>query len=279
MPHAAEKTIGRKDSEGVMQFVTSRVSNCDASSWRKLLIYNTNVLSMVGWTDEMTNSKALHEGAEEDFVIKLRDIEDHLHTAELGLSSMVTGVENHLGKEASAELNKAHQSLGQCMNAVAAAKRNLEFVTEILNVRKASLELKEIALRSWPKKSFIERMTWIATALFPVGGVSFVFAGGLTDASLAVAIESWSMGSLILILSLVALKRDDDEKWEFYANEFGVYRNMQEPRTKATNCFRTDKNIVHSIAFDQRKGFRGRRGCGTGRGRTRSEGIFVSRLS
>jgi len=187
---------------------------------------------MVGWTDEMTNSKALHENAEEDFVIKLRDIEDNLRTADLSLYSMAAGVETHLGKEVSGELNKARQSLGHCMNAVAAAKRNLEFVTEILNVRKASLELKEIALRSWPKKSFIERMTWIATALFPVGGVSFVFAGGLTDASLVAAIAAWSAGSLILILSLVALKRDDDDKWEFYENEFGVYRNFQEQLIK-----------------------------------------------
>lgn len=180
----------------------------------------------------MTNSRALHEGAEEDFVVKLSDIESDLLDAEMTLSSLATRIETHLGKEASADLNKARQNIGQNMNKVHAAKQNLDFVTEILNTRKASLELKEVALRSWPKKSFVERMTWIATALFPVGGVSFVFAGGLTDASLAAAISSWSVGSVVLILSLVALKRDDDDKWEFYENEFGVYRNMQEQLSK-----------------------------------------------
>ncbi|MDH3364993.1 MAG: hypothetical protein OEM29_03170 [Thermoplasmata archaeon] len=31
------------------------------------------------------------------------------------------------------------------------------------------------------------------------------------------------------------MKKDDDDKWEFYENEFGIYRNMREQMAKLWN--------------------------------------------
>jgi len=180
----------------------------------------------------MTDSKALHEEAEEDFVVKLDDLQKMLQNASGNLEPLRTQVQKHLQPVDLQQMENAQMWIGKCMTNVVTAKQNLDSVTEILNTRKASLELKEIAFRSWPKKSYIERMTWIATALFPAGGIPFVFTDGLTSASLATAIVIWSIGSVILVLSLLALKRDDDDKWEFYENEFGVERNMLETLRK-----------------------------------------------
>ncbi len=174
----------------------------------------------------MIISKDLQKTAESDFVVRLDRLGDALQNVSLSLEPLRTRVERHLQKEDLQNIDNIRRSIGRCMTDVMNAKQNLDSVTEILNTRKASLELKEIAFRSWPKRSYIERMTWIATALFPAGGFPFVLAGGVNSASLTTALVTWSVGSAALVLSLWMLKRDDDDKWEFYENEFGIQRSL-----------------------------------------------------
>lgn len=174
----------------------------------------------------MTDSKTLYRNAERDFVVKLDDLTNALQNANSNLEPLRTHIEKQQLKEGDLQqIENARRLIGKCMSDIITAKQNLDSVAEILNTRRASMEVKEIALRSWPKKSYIERMTWIATALFPAGGVSFVFAGGLTNASLATAIVAWIVGSLTLLFSLRALKKDDEDKWKFFENEFGIQNN------------------------------------------------------
>lgn len=178
----------------------------------------------------MTESKVLHLKAEEDFVLKLDDIDKMLDSAQSNLNNP-----KHITEQ---QANNASLWIQKCKNSVSTAKQNLDSVSDILNTRKASLELKEIAVRSWPRSTFIDRLTWIATALFPAGGISFVFAGGLTDESLMTAIAFWLVGAIALIMSVVALKKEDDRKWRYFEYEFGIDKKGGNPSSTGSKAKR-----------------------------------------
>jgi len=179
----------------------------------------------------MTDSKTLHDKAEEDLIVKLENIQTHLNNADGNIEGLRSHLVQNDQKLPPQAFENAKASIGKCRSEVYNAKSNLDTVSEILNVRKASLELKEVVLRSKPRSAFVERMTWIATALFPAGGFSFVLAGGVNDASILVAGVVWAVAAVLMIASLGYLKIDDDERREYFKKEFGELQ--PEPRSPA----------------------------------------------
>jgi len=103
------------------------------------------------------------------------------------------------------------------------AKTSIERVTDILNTRKVSLELKRIVVESWPRKAWVDRLTYISTALFGIGGVPFAFtAGRITDASLLLAAVTWVSALVLMVWSLHALWKEDNAKRAYFEREFGL---------------------------------------------------------
>lgn len=171
----------------------------------------------------MTTSKVLHEGAESDFAVKLEELEKMLQNARTNLEPLKPEVKKHLQSSHLQQIENANLWIEKCSSSVTLAKQNLDSVTDILNLRKASYEVKEVVVRSWPKRSLTERLSYISTALFPIGGTPFILTGGeVTEAALATAAVIWSMAGILLLGSLGHLFLDDREKWKYFKREFDL---------------------------------------------------------
>ena len=178
----------------------------------------------------MTDSKTLHEDAEKDFVVKLDELQKMLQDANGNLEPLRTHIQKHLQPGDLQQMENARMWIGKCMTNVTTAKQNLDSVSEILNLRKASYEVKEVVVRSWPKRALTERLTYISTALFPIGGTPFVLTGGeATQAAMLTAAMIWAMATAMLIGSLAHLYLDDREKWSYFKREFEVQTTKKSP--------------------------------------------------
>jgi len=177
---------------------------------------------------KMTDSKTLHQDAEKDFVIKLDDLLRMLENAGSNLEPLRTQIERHLQKGDLQQMDNIRTWISKCMSNVTTAKQNLDSVSEILNLRKASYEVKEVVVRSWPKRAFTERLSYISTALFPIGSAPLLLAGGqLTESSVLAAAFIWSMATILLIGSLAHIYLDDRDKWAYFEREFELQETLR----------------------------------------------------
>jgi hypothetical protein len=83
--------------------------------------------------------------------------------------------------------------------------------------------VKRIVVESWPRKAWIDRLAYISTALFGIGGAPFALtAGRVTDASLLVAGVLWVFGGILMGWSLNGLRKEDNAKRNYFEKEFGL---------------------------------------------------------
>ena len=170
----------------------------------------------------MTGAKSTFDKVDDDLVTKMVEVASFLEMASEYVEPLKRRVLSGSDEKAKTYLSAYESSFQAAKNLVAQVNANIESTKERLELKKISYEAREIAARSWPKKTWIEKMTWVATAMFPSGGVGFVFAGGLTDESLLFAIVVWSVAIFTLVASLWALKNEDKRKWEFFSREFEI---------------------------------------------------------
>ena len=170
----------------------------------------------------MTEAKDLYDKANQDFVAKISEIVRSMQMANEYLGPLKKRVEEGSDEKAKLFLSQLAARIQESNNLASQTKVKVDSVKELLELKKISYEAREIASRSWPKKTWIERLTWVATALFPSGGVPFVLSGGVTEVALASATVIWSAATVSLIISLWALKNEDDRKRAFFKREFDI---------------------------------------------------------
>ncbi len=170
----------------------------------------------------MTDAKDDFDAVDRHMVTKLAEVQNLMSSAVSALEPVRARIQSGQDEKAKQFLPNLVNSIQQASGKISDVRSDLEFFKERIELMKVSYEAREIALRSWPKKAWIERLVWVATALFPAGGVPFVLAGGLTVESLLAAGVMWTVGSITLIWSLMALRREDRERWEFFKREFNI---------------------------------------------------------
>src|SRR2546425_10695143 len=144
----------------------------------------------------MMDNKSLLDAMEKGFVSSLGDWTQWLENARGNVEGLDKEKNSTAAKNIVVWLDKARQSMES-------AKANIEAVTNILNARKASLGLKKIVVESWPKRVWIDRLTYISTALFGLGGVPFVLsAGQVTVGAFISALVVWLTDLTLMGISL-----------------------------------------------------------------------------
>jgi hypothetical protein len=126
-------------------------------------------------------------------------------------------------KESETALNNVRRWLGRLFQSPYAARDDLNAVVDVLNVSKARMETLKIVVESWPKSVFVDRMAYLGTALFALGGAPFAATGGIiSEAAILVALVLWGAGAALLGWSLEELRREDRAKFAFFRKEFGI---------------------------------------------------------
>jgi len=165
-----------------------------------------------------------YEKVDQDIFAKIDEWNGLLDAAQNNLDNMTSAVNTHLQEQEKKKLNEARLKIKQLREHFAEAKRNLNSISALLVIKKTNLELKEIAIRSWPKKAWIERLIWVSAAVIAAGSASFAFTGGLPAYQGIIAMSLWLSGFVLMIISLAFQKKWDDEKWAFFEEEFRIDR-------------------------------------------------------
>jgi len=182
----------------------------------------------------VTDSKTLRDEVEKDFVVR---IEDWIKTVEGLQMSIPDPSEKGQEKPIStilSNLRSVRTQLSQLASSMYASKQNLDSVGEILSVRKTSTELKGIVISSWPPRSIIERLTYVAGLLFPAGGVPIALAGGITKESALFSAVMWSVATVLLAWSLIEIRKYDMRKWDYFEQEFEIHPQMSPQNDRAS---------------------------------------------
>ena len=183
----------------------------------------------------MTDPKTIHEEAERDFVTNLenwRNLAGAAQTRIRQAKSTAQGGNPGIVQNA----GDAEGSLEQLITTLDRTKQNLEAVKEILEVRKASYEIKKVVVESWPRRVFTERLSYIATALYPIGGATLVLSGSeVTNTALFSTAAIWLLATILLLGSLGQLFLDDREKWKYFSEEFEVRRPKKSGKPRWSN--------------------------------------------
>jgi len=166
--------------------------------------------------EHMVEEKNLLAEAEKQLVSSLKDWIEWVNN--------VRGtVQNMADTNATTGANNALFWLNKFSQSIDSARTNIERITEILNAKKTSLEVKRIVVESWPRKAWIDRLAYISTALFGIGGAPFALTGGrITDASLLVAGVMWIIGGFSMAWSLNGLRKEDIARGNYFEKEFGL---------------------------------------------------------
>ncbi|MDH3366066.1 MAG: hypothetical protein OEM29_08735 [Thermoplasmata archaeon] len=171
----------------------------------------------------MTDSGTLHDDVERDFVARMDDWIVELGKAFSLLERTRGDPHEPRASNPDPKVDGAIEAVEKVKKSVEASKANLALVNDVLTVRKTSLELKEVVVRSWPRRALSERLAYISSALFPIGGTPFILTGGtITPAAGLTAIIVWVVATALMIGSLAHIYLDDREKWSYFKREFEV---------------------------------------------------------
>lgn len=107
---------------------------------------------------------------------------------------------------------------------------NLTVINQDLVAAKSDAEYREVLVRAWPTNHFLDRMTYIGTAVLGAGGAAYLFVG------LDLALFFWGVGVTLMGAGLAGLWEWERKKWDFYADQFSVderYRPWKRRRGRA----------------------------------------------
>src|SRR5439155_3186537 len=117
--------------------------------------------------------------------------------------------------------------LNRIMDEMATAEGELNVIDSDLRAAKSDAEYREVLVRAWPMNHFLDRMTYLGTAVLGAGGAAFVFVG------LDLALFFWLVGSVLMGGGLWGLWEWERKRWDFYADQFSVEEHYRPWRRKA----------------------------------------------
>jgi hypothetical protein len=132
------------------------------------------------------------------------------------LETIGSGIQDKLGSTPDPALKSWHASIYRLLPEIASSENDLHVVADDLRAAKNDAEYREVLVRAWPVNHFLDRMTYIGTAILGAGGAAFVFVG------LNLALFFWIIGLVLMGAGLGGLWEWERKKWDFYADQFGI---------------------------------------------------------
>jgi hypothetical protein len=116
--------------------------------------------------------------------------------------------------------------LNRIMDEMAVADGDLAVIDSDLRAAKSDAEYREVLVRAWPVNHFLDRMTYLGTAVLGAGGAAFVLVG------LNLALFFWLIGGALMGAGLGGLWEWERKKWDFYADQFSVEEKYRPWRSR-----------------------------------------------
>lgn len=130
-------------------------------------------------------------------------------------------------------LKEIENRLATASKSLHTSSDDLDHLDNFFKFQRSNLEVRKFAFDSWPTSRYVEQMLWVATVLVSLGGGAFATGMVLTTGDLLVSVIAplvfWGIGLYLLAASLKNLKKIDDQKMEFYRDEFGLQRDLPPP--------------------------------------------------
>jgi hypothetical protein len=130
-----------------------------------------------------------------------------------GGSETIASTHQQLSPDAAASwasrLRRAIQEMNQ-------ANLDLTVLQQDLAVAKTEAEYREVLVRAWPTNHFLDRLSYLGGALLGAGGAAYILEG------FPVAVVFWTTGLILMTSGLYGLRKWEQKKWEFYADQFSV---------------------------------------------------------
>jgi len=132
------------------------------------------------------------------------------------LQTVGTGIQEKLSAAKDPALSSWHTIIYRVIAEINSAMNDLHVLSEDLTASRSDAEYREVLVRAWPVNHFLDRMTYIGTAVLGAGGAAFIFHG------LDLAIVFWAIGLILMGLGLGGLWEWERKHWDFYADQFKV---------------------------------------------------------
>jgi len=123
-----------------------------------------------------------------------------------------------------AALKSCHSITYRILAEMGSANEDLRVVAEDLTAAKADAEYRAVLVSGWPVNNFLDRLSYLGTALFGAGGAAFAYGVGFQDPAyrFGPAVILWAVGLSLLLYALSGLSSWEHSRWKFYAKEFAV---------------------------------------------------------
>lgn len=170
-----------------------------------------------------TDSKGMYDEVQKNYVVRVEKWIETVNDLQRQLPSPSTDKQKAIPISTyQPSIDGVRNQLTNLSGSMSASKRDLDHVTEVFNLRKTRAEVLKTTMESWPPNSYLERLTYISTALFPAGGVPPALAGGWNWVSGTVSAVMWVLGAILLWLSLTEVRKTDRCKMAFFGKEFDI---------------------------------------------------------
>ena len=130
-----------------------------------------------------------------------------------------------------AGLKSSHAIIYRIIAEMDSATQDLRVVAEDLAAARADAEFRAVLVSGWPANHFLDRLSYLGTALFGAGGAAFVYGAGFQDPiyRFGPTVSLWGLGLSLLAYSLWGLSRWEESRWRYFAKEFAVPEEYHPP--------------------------------------------------
>jgi hypothetical protein len=171
----------------------------------------------------MLDSKGMFDTVQKDYMVRVEQWIETINRLQMEIPNPSTDKQNITPISTyMPAINGVRTRLSNLSGSMSASKRDLDHVMEVFNLKKTRSEMLKTTVESWPSRGLVERLSYISTALFPLGGVPVALAGGWNWESGVVSAIIWSVGTILLVWSLFEVRKTDQEKWVFFSREFDI---------------------------------------------------------
>jgi len=174
----------------------------------------------------MSEAKEELDAQKEKVILKMKEWEQDVFWAKNETHNLRIADQTPAGPELNAKLEAIEEKLTRAVESIQKADNNLEYLSNYFDFQKSNFDVRKIILDSWPQSRFTEKVLWVATILFSVGGATFVGGMVLTSGDVAPSLVGpvlmWGVGFSLMFLAIRELWRTDKKLMRFYEREFGV---------------------------------------------------------
>lgn len=178
----------------------------------------------------MSEAKEELDNQKEKVIGKMKDWQSDVGWAKNEIHNLQIAEQKPSESEILVKLEPIEGRLTRCFESMQRTDNNLEGLKNYFDFQKSNFDVRKTILDSWPESRFTEKVLWVATILFSVGGASFaggmVLTSGDILTSLLGPVLMWILGFFLLIVAIRELWTTDRKMMHFYETEFGVKTDL-----------------------------------------------------